>query len=62
MVTCPTCGSELHYRATISAPGHGQSWECESGHSFVKLGSTLIDTNADFDGEPPWILSIEDVR
>lgn len=40
---CSKCGAELHYQGDYGAPGVGQSWKCDNGHYWSKLGKTFYD-------------------
>ena len=65
-VHCPLCPLQLKPRGTLAAPGSGQVWTCDDGHYFIKVGQTLYDPAEwhmhPHDEEPPWIMSIDDVR
>jgi hypothetical protein len=39
---CDECGGKLEFKASIPAPGYGQSWGCvECKRRFVKIGTNL---------------------
>jgi len=62
-VKCTSCGESLSYRASIAAPGFGQSWECPNGHVRIKLGESFIDPHEiPHDEEPPWVMHPEQTQ
>jgi hypothetical protein len=54
---CAKCGAPNNYVADYGAPGIGQHWQCEHGHSWTLIGGTFHDP-----ADGPHELSIEDVR
>jgi hypothetical protein len=62
VLTCKNCNSQLTYGGEMAAPGYGQCWKCtECKHSFVKIGTSLIDcATVPKDEEPPWLMELED--
>lgn len=56
-----SCGdgpnAKLKYNGEIGAPGIGQSWRCQCGHYWVKVGDTMYNPA---EGEAP-MLTLADV-
>lgn len=56
---CDVCSSLLHYVADYGAPGIGQSWACDNGHQYQRLGETFSLIN---ENNPPQLLNEGDVQ
>lgn len=54
----------LEFTGTMGAPGVGNCYKCRvCGAPWVKVGDTIYrEDEQDGDSEPPWVLSIDDVR
>lgn len=51
---CPRCRADMHYRGSYSAPGKGDSYECERGHHWAKVGPSFYDPAEQAHIMEPW--------